>query len=467
MEETEKDAAKTGQEKEVTLMKKPSELSRRRFGTKMENGQAKLISREGQIIKVLLNYKGFKLDEKGDVVPLGPGEKDPEKFLGGIEIFSLDPLNYVEIFPWEWDTVDSEGNKKHHKERPVDYIYLIPDVYYSELVARRETNENAAVTKDGATILRVKIGYTMRAKNPVKSRYNITNWTYTAVNDLNNQVRDLIGQYTLNELNSGMGDLGRIFFERIITDKVFRARINGKKIKEDRRFVKEKLDSYGVELSGIQILSIELPEEIKKSLSDPYTAEQTKKKTVTISEGERDANINKAEGERRAAFLLAEGNAAGTMGLFMNMVAKACGKTPEALQKEIVGNKELMGKVMEMAGDMTVRQMALNKNAYLDLRINGAEGAEKAILGALGAFKMLDLKSPAGAVQKSKEEDAPEKKREEGIRDEKPKEERKEVKQNADAGVREKKPAGSSSGASVGAELDKILTDFDKKRYGG
>lgn len=305
--ETEKNPAKTGKGEEVTLMKKPSESSRRRFITKLENGQAKLISREGQIIKVLLNYKGFKLDEKGDVVPLAPGEKDPEKFLGGIEIFSLDPLNYVEIFPWEWDTVDSEGNKKHHKERPVDYIYLIPDVYYSELVARRETNENAAVTKDGATILRVKIGYTMRAKNPVKSRYNITNWTYTAVNDLNNQVRDLIGQYTLNELNSGMGDLGRIFFERIITDKVFRARINGKKIKEDRRFVKEKLDSYGVELSGIQILSIELPEEIKKSLSDPYTAEQTKKKDITESEGKMLAKANEGAGAKEYAFQEAQG----------------------------------------------------------------------------------------------------------------------------------------------------------------
>jgi len=290
-------------------LKKPSESSRQRFATKMENGQVKLISREGQIIGAILNWDQGTLDKKtGNVEPLGEGKKNPSNLLGGIKIFSLYPLDYIEVFPWEWDTVDSDGNKKHHEKRMVDYIYVIPDNYYSEIIARKE-GEDAAVTKDGVTLTRVRLGYLMWPKNPQRSRTGITNWVQTASSILNGQVRDLIGEYTLNELLSGRGDLGKVFLDRIITDK--KEEIKNSEgdviVSADRTFVKKELEKYGSEVLNIQILGIEYPEEIRKALSAPFIAEEERKAAVTKSLGEKEANINQGEGEKQRMIRIADG----------------------------------------------------------------------------------------------------------------------------------------------------------------
>ena len=71
----------------------------------------------------------------------------------------------------------------------------------------------------------------------------------------------------------------------------------------------ETTDTWGIECDRYEVLSIEPPADIKRSMQLEAEAERLKRKDIILSEAKRQSNINLAEGLKRADILYAEGQA--------------------------------------------------------------------------------------------------------------------------------------------------------------
>ncbi len=96
-------------------------------------------------------------------------------------------------------------------------------------------------------------------------RYAISQYAQTAL-------RDVIGQMTLDQILS----------EREKISKMIQAA------------VEKDTEGWGLEVTGINILDIDMPEELKKMMSRQASAEREKRATITKAEGDKEASINLA-----------------------------------------------------------------------------------------------------------------------------------------------------------------------------
>jgi len=89
-------------------------------------------------------------------------------------------------------------------------------------------------------------------------------------------LRDVIGQMTLDQL----------LVER---DQIAKA-IGG--------HVEKDIKGWGLEVTGLRIQDVSMPEELKKMMSRQASAEREKRATITKAEGDREAAVNLAAAAR-------------------------------------------------------------------------------------------------------------------------------------------------------------------------
>ena len=92
-------------------------------------------------------------------------------------------------------------------------------------------------------------------------------------------LRDVIGQMTLDQL----------LVEREAIGKEI-----GKNVEKD-------IVGWGLEVTGIRIQDIDMPEELKKMMSRQASAEREKRATITKAEGDREASANLAAAAKTMA----------------------------------------------------------------------------------------------------------------------------------------------------------------------
>jgi regulator of protease activity HflC (stomatin/prohibitin superfamily) len=96
-------------------------------------------------------------------------------------------------------------------------------------------------------------------------RYAIAQYAQTAL-------RDIIGQMSLDQLLSEREQIGQMI-KKVLVD--------------DTR-------EWGLSVTGINMLDIDMPEELKKMMSRQASAEREKRATITKAEGDREAAVNLA-----------------------------------------------------------------------------------------------------------------------------------------------------------------------------
>ena len=96
-------------------------------------------------------------------------------------------------------------------------------------------------------------------------RYAISQYAQTAL-------RDVIGQMTLDQM----------LCEREQISKMIQLA------------VEKDTEGWGLEVTGINILDIDMPEELKKMMSRQASAEREKRATITKAEGDKEAAMNLA-----------------------------------------------------------------------------------------------------------------------------------------------------------------------------
>lgn len=138
------------------------------------------------------------------------------------------------------------------------------------------TKDNVKISIDNVIFFKV-----MNARDVV---YNIENYTSGIVYSTITNMRNIVGNMTLDEVLSG------------------RDKINLELLK----VVDEITDAYGIKILSVEIKNIIPPGEIQQAMEKQMKAERDKRAAILQAEGEKQSSIARAEGEKQAKILQAE-----------------------------------------------------------------------------------------------------------------------------------------------------------------
>lgn len=148
--------------------------------------------------------------------------------------------------------------------RVIDMRILATDIPTQQVI----TKDNVPVKING--VLFFKVDHAADAIIQVQDyRYAISQYAQTSL-------RDVVGQMTLDQL----------LVEREQIGKAIEAT------------VEKDTKGWGLEVTGIRMQDIDMPEDLKKMMSRQASAEREKRATITKAEGDREAAVNLAAAAR-------------------------------------------------------------------------------------------------------------------------------------------------------------------------
>lgn len=134
-----------------------------------------------------------------------------------------------------------------------------------------EIPHRQAITKDNVPV-RIDGVIFMRVADPALAIIQVQNFEEAIQEYSQTALRDIVGSTTLDDILMDRESLGR-------------------KVEE---MVETEIDGWGVEVAGIRIQDIELPEDLKRVMARQASAEREKRATITKAEGDREAAENLA-----------------------------------------------------------------------------------------------------------------------------------------------------------------------------
>ena len=126
------------------------------------------------------------------------------------------------------------------------------------------TRDNVPVTIDGVLFFRVE--------NAAEAIIMVQDYRYMIAQYSQTSLRDVIGQMTLDQLLTEREEIA----------------------KSIEQHVEKDTKGWGLEVTGLRIQDIDMPEELKKMMSRQASAEREKRATITKAEGDKEAAVNLA-----------------------------------------------------------------------------------------------------------------------------------------------------------------------------
>jgi regulator of protease activity HflC (stomatin/prohibitin superfamily) len=265
-------------------------------------------------------------------------------------------------------------------ERPkaIDIRLFEADVAGNRRITARTTNRidlreqvlnfpsQPVITKDNVTIDIDAVLY-YRVADPQKATYAVQNLPYALETLTRTTLRNIVGEM---ELDQTLGS---------------RDMIN----KRMREVIEEAAMSWGVDVTRVELQSIEPPRDIQQAMELQMRAERERRASVTNaeaskrsaileSEGQRESQVRKAEGEKEAAILRAEGLAHARLAL-ANAEAEAISRVASALPEGQAAMYLLGLKYME-----ALPKLAEGKGSTIFLPSEAA-----GVMGAVGGLREM------------------------------------------------------------------------------
>jgi len=151
--------------------------------------------------------------------------------------------------------------------RMIDIRIRVNDIPAQQVI----TKDNVPVTINGVFFFKVD--------NVAEAVIKVQDFRYAISQYAQTSLRDVIGQMTLDQL----------LVEREQIGKAIEAN------------VEKDIEGWGLEVTGIRIQDINMPEELKKMMSRQASAEREKRATITKAEGDREASDNLAAAAKTMA----------------------------------------------------------------------------------------------------------------------------------------------------------------------
>jgi len=324
--------------------------------TKVKEGTGKIITRFDGVVKVFIQWSGYKkLDKNGDVVPGGP----QRRWYGGLRVWLGTPWDKTYTYNLRFHSIEEvEGERVpvRHEIKNADYVQLRPDRYW------RKSLE--VETKDGQfPDIEWLIG--MRSINPEKTIFKApSNWVENALTELEPTLRQYARNKDLNELLN-------LTREQIWKDKG-----------NDHAIQIVLKNEWGIQIDEqeIGIFNVILPPEYQKALAAESKAKMEAKAVQTKAEIEAIARSAEIEG---------------TFQKILKNRAKMEGKKIKDVYKEIETQPEKRKEIM----DFIMRKLGMESGSRFEIGVQGAEGVERMILNALAVWQRI----PKGEQKTTKE----------------------------------------------------------------
>jgi regulator of protease activity HflC (stomatin/prohibitin superfamily) len=212
---------------------------------------------------------------------------------------------------------------KYYSTADSGVVILMPFIDSLITVDMREQVMNVepqkVITKDNVLVTVDAVIY-YKVVDPVKAEFEIENFNYAATTLAQTNLRNLIGDKTLDETLTARDSINANL--RVVLD--------------------EATNNWGVKVTKVELQKIDPPENITEAMSKQMKAEREKRATVLEAQGFKEAEILKAEGDAQAKLLRADAEAKS-----IELVALAAEKnfTPRAakLRQMDVAEKVLGG----------------------------------------------------------------------------------------------------------------------------
>jgi regulator of protease activity HflC (stomatin/prohibitin superfamily) len=222
------------------------------------------------------------------------------------------------------------------------------------------------ITKDNVTIDIDAVLY-YRIADPQKATYAIQNLPYALETLTRTTLRNIVGEM---ELDQTLGS------RDIINQRM-------------REVIEEASIGWGVDVTRVELQSIEPPRDIQQSMELQMRAERERRASVTNaeafkraaileSEGQREAQVRKAEGERDASVLRAQGLAEARLAI-ADAEAAAIARISSALPEGQAAMYMLGLKYLEALPQLTAGK---GSTIFLPAEASG-------VMGALGGLREL------------------------------------------------------------------------------
>lgn len=282
--------------------------------------------------------------------------------------------------------------------RSIDVRYLESDVGGGRKLVQGHTSRidlreqvlnfpsQPVITRDNVTIDIDAVLY-YRVADPQKATYSVQNLPYALETLTRTTLRNIVGDMELDATLTS------------------RDVIN----KRMREVIEEASIGWGVDVTRVELQSIEPPREIQQSMELQMRAERERRAAVTNAEaskraavleaeGQREAQIRRAEGDREGAILRAQGQAEARIALAESEAA-AIQRITAALPEGQAAMYMLGLKYLE-----ALPQMAAGKGTTIFLPaeasgVMGALGGLKEMVAATGNSRTPDDAKPANRAR--------------------------------------------------------------------
>ena len=219
-----------------------------------------------------------------------------------------------------------------HKILEPGWHFVIPGVdFVRKKVSTKQqildVPPQSVITKD---IVKISVDNVIFYKmlNAKDAVYNIEDYKAGIVYSATTNIRNILGNMTLDEVLAGRDSINQQLLG----------------------IIDEVTDAYGIKVLSVEIKNIIPPAEIQQAMEKQMKAERDKRATILVAEGQRQSQIEKAEGEKRAKILEAEAekeaNIRRAEGLKESQLLEAEGKA-KAIEQIAIAEAEAIRKVNE------------------------------------------------------------------------------------------------------------------------
>ncbi|SYZ74668.1 conserved hypothetical protein [Candidatus Zixiibacteriota bacterium] len=215
----------------------------------------------------------------------------PYFFVGVVVIlaFILGGMSIKIIRPYEKGLVERLGKYQRTLDSGLNLVMPFFDtvlkVDMREVVL--DVPSQMVITKDNVNVEVDCIIY-CQVTDPVRARYEISNYIMAATKLAQTNLRNIIGEMELDQSLTS------------------RDTINS----QLRDVLDSATDKWGVKVNRVEIQRVDPPVDITEAMSRQMKAERDKRAAILEAEGSRQSAIVRAEGSKQAAILEAEGFAA-------------------------------------------------------------------------------------------------------------------------------------------------------------
>lgn len=158
-------------------------------------------------------------------------------------------------------------------------FFIIPMIDEMRMVDTRiltmDIPKQQVITKDNVPVSINGVLYFLVA-NPEAAVIKVQNYTYAISQYAQAALRDVVGGMTFDELLAEREQIG----------------------KSIESIVEKESKEWGLEVKGIKIQDVDVPEDLKKMMSRQASAEREKRATITKAEGDKMAAMNLADAAR-------------------------------------------------------------------------------------------------------------------------------------------------------------------------